>query len=147
VLPAIVQEWAGPYRTPELAERLAEAESQAYQEVGDAWAGHTERLSRRFAAYDRLTRLVVRRHRDTFAALDAYNADVARLRALGTRLRSEISEAVDTFDVELPERPEPEVPDDAGVLSGWLFDSDRSYLAQAVAYREHDDALDDGDGR
>ena len=46
-------------------------------------------------------------------------------------LQAELTDVVENFHVELPERPAPEVNPDE---TDWLFDSSREYLAQLEFY-------------
>lgn len=133
-LEGIVRDWAEPYRSGELRAELADAEAEADETVEREWDDHTERWRRRAARLDSIRRRVIARHAETFALLDTYNADAERVARLVERLDGELDELVASFDPTLPERPEPdEVLDD---VSGWLFDSERSYLDQLVAFRE-----------
>jgi hypothetical protein len=48
------------------------------------------------------------------------------------RLQDKLAKVAETFDVELPERPAPEVEPDEET---WLFDSDRNYEEQLAFYK------------
>jgi hypothetical protein len=133
-LEGIVREWAAPYRTGAAEDELSEVRAQALRDVGASWRGHTRRLRRRLAALDRINRLILRRHEDLFDQLDGYNADVQRVLPLVERLTAEYDALADSFDPDLPGRPEPELPDDD--VTDWLYDSRRGYLEQLVAYEE-----------
>lgn len=142
ILEALVDDWAAPYRTGDLRSDLADAASSGSGTAVAAWSDHTVTLEERLDAYQRESEAMLDRHAATFAALDGYNADVKRLDRWAERLDEAIERTVDSFDPDLPDRPEPETVDDSDDLAGWLYDSRRSYLEQLVAYREHDDSDD-----
>jgi hypothetical protein len=167
-LARLVRAALDPYQDHAHAQRLAAAEQQAQRAAADAWEEALETawqaaraaqgdsptgasIASAESVTDELTAIAA----DAQPILACYTAELERLRdelagALAplqdrlTRAAAVVQEAADTFDPALPERPAPAVapPDERG----WLFASDRDYLAQLDAYQAYRDGPGDDEG-
>jgi hypothetical protein len=133
-LARIVREAIEPYRDRTLARRLDEAEEEAREEAEEAW-------EKRVAPYREELDAIRREGRDVAARYDGQleelnetlQAELAPLRQRMEAVRQAVQEARDQFEVEMPERPEPEI--DPVDEDDWLFSSDRTYFAQLAMYK------------
>jgi hypothetical protein len=133
-LATILQAALDPYYDHDLADRCADAERDAQAHVETLWESETASLRATLEAIEAETTMIYARYQ---ALLEEMNMHLeAELQPYAEQLeavRQAVLEAQADFEVDLPERPEPEVS--PGDESDWLFDSARTYLAQLAAYK------------
>jgi hypothetical protein len=130
----IVREAIEPYRDLTLEERLDEAEGEARERAEEAWedciALHREELD----SIEQDARQIVAGYEHELRQLnDRLQVELAPLHERMASVRLAVQEDMALFQVMLPERPEPET--DPVDEDDWLFDSNRTYLAQLAMYK------------
>jgi hypothetical protein len=116
---AVDAEWQTMLDDTGLGDRLAEL-AEREQTLREEFAPRVAALNREFAA--------------AYGPLVDEHAEVV----------AELSQAVEDLDVDLPDRPDGELPDVD--TDEWLFDSDRHYFDQLAAYKRHKHGDEDGEG-
>jgi hypothetical protein len=124
-----------PYIDTTLRPRLRDAEDEAGETVNEAWG---EAIAAAEFDLDEIRRdaaaAAIKPYRQRLAELGkAVEQDLEPVRERWDALREQVEAVVEDFDVDLPERPEPEV--DRPKESDWLFDSARDDLEQLRHYK------------
>jgi hypothetical protein len=123
------------YDDDSLPDRLEEARSLAEENVLGAWAVDTKKLREEFGI---VRDEIQKRARKYSARVQALQKQMAQeLRPYQKRLRKleqEFADVIENFDVEVEDRPAPEIEPDE---KDWLFDSRRDYLTQLGFYQRH----------
>jgi hypothetical protein len=133
----LVREAVAPYRDVTLFGRMAEAEEEAREALGEAWEEATSTHREQLDEIAEEAREICGRYEEELAQVDQrLQADLAPLKERLEGVRHALLAAIQDFQVDLPDRPEPDAdPPDEG---GWLFDSGRDYLEQLAAYKRHE---------
>jgi hypothetical protein len=137
----LVTEALEPYRDEDLQASLEETHDEAQELADEAWTESTRELQERLRSISEKANQIAAPYRKKLEMLRRRLAkEMQPLQRQLDEARHDLDQTVDTFSVELPERPEPEIdlPDEAG----WLFDSGRDYLDQLKHYQ----ARKGGDG-
>jgi hypothetical protein len=126
-LARIVRDALEPYRDRTLYGRLADSRQEATQRVTDVWHAATVEEHAALAELQAASLAIATTHAEQLAT------DLAPLQAQLVDLHRRLQQRMETFVVELPERPRPLVtpPDE----SAYLFDADRDYVAQLKFYK------------
>jgi hypothetical protein len=135
-LARLVENAVLPYRDRELQRRWLDAEEEADRIATDAAEWVARDVRDEWQAIQNEVREILEGYRGRIAALNAdLQLELDPYRPRLEVVRQAIQKAVDTVgDVfELPERPEPDLPEPDD--SGWLFDSSRDYLTQLAFYK------------
>jgi hypothetical protein len=133
-LARLVREAAAPYRDRTLASRLAGAGGEARRAVDAAWSQATAPYRDELTAIERAAQPILARYQDALVRLDNELAvELAPLRERLESVRQAIADTEQTLIVELPERPEAELPE--GDEGDWLYRSARNYVEQLAVYK------------
>ncbi len=130
IVEAEVERW----RDPGLEEALADAEEDAQQAAEDTWddvsgdlAGELEQIRAEITA-------ITEEYRPVIAEI---NRKLAAPRGKLAALKDRARELAAGTDFGLPDRPEPDDPEALDDRDEVLYDSERHWLDQLNAYREH----------
>jgi hypothetical protein len=132
-LARLVREAVAKYDDQTLPERLEDAEQEADAIVADAWQDRTEELQEELADIREAVVAVKRRYGRKVEALSkSLQRDLRPYQKRLERLELKFDAVINGFNVEVPERPGPDVE----VNEDLYFDSRRSYLQQMMRYRQ-----------
>jgi transcriptional regulator with XRE-family HTH domain len=134
VLADLVGAAFAPYYDPTLGPRLAAAAADAETTASTAWQASSGSHESALGTVADEARTILKRYETRLAELDtALQAELAPLRERLAEIREAVEAEAKAFDVDLPERPEPELdePDE----DDWLFASERDYLEQLAVYK------------
>lgn len=126
VLRQIVQRGVREWRDPTFARRMDEARSDARALVDETMARFVDDLEQLTQRVDAALGEARSRYQEAIEAIKAGN-DAQELESLA------IEAANALLELDLPERPTPEVDD---LADDWLFRSDRSYMEQLDFYKD-----------
>jgi hypothetical protein len=132
----LVRDAIEPYRDLTLEVRLEEAEGEAREWAEEAWEERIAPYREELEDIEQKSRQIATRYGDELRQLnDRLQAELASLHRRKEAVRQALQEAMDRFEVDLPERPEPDIePLDE---EAWLYSSDRDYLTQLAMYKQH----------
>ena len=131
----ILREAAEPYRDANLRDRLKDAESEAEIDLDQQWdnkIGHYR--SELDLLQDQADETISKFNERLQALSDELDQELSPIKTEIEIIRQAVQDEIYYFNPDLPERPTPEVnpPDD------WImFDSNRDYMDQIIAYKQH----------
>jgi hypothetical protein len=129
-----------------LSHRLAETEAEARELAQETWEEATADHRRELAELEQEVRDVTAEFTGRLAELNAELQErLAPYRERLESLRQAVEAEAESFEVDLPERPEPET--DEADEEEWLFDAGRTYMEQLQHYRDHARGVGADDGR
>jgi vacuolar-type H+-ATPase subunit H len=135
-LEKLVRSAVAPYEDDGLAARLRDAEAEANELVEDEWQEATESLQERLAQVRKRTEQTAKKYLARAARLQKEMERALKpCRKQLDKLSQQFEQVIRDFDVELEERPLPEVERDEEEQD-WLFDSGRDYLEQLRHYHK-----------
>jgi hypothetical protein len=134
VLAQVLRAAIEPYRDETLAERLHEAAEEAHEDAEEAWDARMAPYREELRGIAAEVRRLVAGYEERLRRLDdALQVELAPLHVRAARLRQAVEAVLTHFEVDLPERPGPEMNlVDEG---DWLFASDRDYFMQLEMYK------------
>jgi hypothetical protein len=135
-LATIVREALDPYFDDALEERLQDAAADAQDQITDLWREQTAAFRTRLEAIETATQAIYARYQEELERLNTrLEGELAPYQRALRVLRRDVWEAQDAFTPRFPARPQAQVwPGDE---AAWLFDSQRTYLAQLSVYKGH----------
>jgi hypothetical protein len=133
-LARLVREAIESYRDLTLEERLDEVAEEAQDTAEEAWEAHMAPYREELDSIEQDARQIAARYEDALRQLnDHLQVELAPLHERMASVRQAVQEEMAQFQVVLPERPEAET--DLVDADDWLFDSNRTYLAQLAMYK------------
>ena len=132
-----------PYRDMKIAGKLNDAYHEADDLVDETWKDDKKRFEKSRDEIKKRALAITDKYKDELKVIaDRIQKDFddSGIQNEIDDLRNEISEAINDFDVKLPERPMAiiDIPDE----SNWLYDSGRSYLEQLQFYHDRRNGFD-----
>jgi hypothetical protein len=134
-LARLVRAAAEPWLDGDLEERLAEADTEADESLGEQWEAETADLREQLDALGSRATKIMDRYRETLKQVRQLNNELQPLRDELRELKTSIKDRLDQVDFELDARPEPEEPDVD--TDGMLYDSRRTWLDQLPYWQRH----------
>jgi hypothetical protein len=132
----IVRKALAPYIDEDIAQALSDADDEAEQLVSEAWDGETAEIKAELDKIGREARAIAEKYGARCAALnDELQAELKPLKDRLEEQREALAEKCESFDAEIPQRPEPQPAVDTDDEADWLFDSSRDYLEQLKFYK------------
>jgi hypothetical protein len=133
-LARLVREAIAPYRDETLSERLDEAAEDARERAKAAWNARMAPYAAEVEDIKVEARRLVAGYADALRRLNnRLQEELVSLHERAARVRQAVKGEIERFDVDLPERPEPETePVDE---DEWLYASDRGYFTQLDMYK------------
>jgi hypothetical protein len=135
-LAQMVREAVQPYRDEGLPSRLYRAELKATSLARTKWSEETHDERVQLSGMQQQAQEIVAKYQGELTRLnDSMQAELEPVRERLEVVWQAVQDKAETFTVDLPERPEPEVdlPDE----EEWLLDTDRDYLEQLDIYKAH----------
>lgn len=135
-LSRIITEAVNQYRDDDLRYRLEDAESEAEESIESEWQAWISDYEIEAEALEARARKIIKEFEPKIQEIsEMFNAAMSDVKKDAQKLESNLQWSIDNFmpEVELPERPEPEIeaPDE----SNWLFASTRRFGEQLDHYQ------------
>lgn len=130
----IITEAILPYRDLQLSQRYQRAEKDAQEVLSEQWEELTDAYQEELSELQKSASDIVQGYQERLSLLnDSLQSELEPISERLDSVRQAIQELVDDFEPELPGLPEPKTPDQDE--AAWLFDSEREYFDQLVAYK------------
>jgi hypothetical protein len=139
-LATIVRAALDPYLDATLEERYSETEEEAQAGAADRWREQTEDLREQLTEIRDAVQAIYTQYQEALERLQAaLEQELAPWREALEAVELDVKQAMETFDPDLPARPQAEAAQEAAAT--WLYDSQRTYVEQLSAYKAHSDGI------
>jgi hypothetical protein len=135
-LARIVRAALDPYLDRTLAQRYGETEDEAQAIAADRWREQTDDLREQLTEIRDAVQPIYAQYQEALERLqEQLEEALAPWRERLEELGGDTKQAMETFDPDLPDRPQAEAAEEEA--TPWLYDSQRTYATQLRAYKAH----------